>query len=108
MYKAFATLFDRKCFTNPIITMNLDLNNIITMLLGGTNIFSIMMWLGEKKKRQTDVVGQIQKVYATYVEDHEKQYAELKSTVESIQKKHDHLENRVKQFERKCINNCGA
>lgn len=93
----------------------MNIENLLTIVLGGTNIFSIIMYLGERKQRihktkltQADALAEMQKVYAQYVIDFKDKYNQLDQKYNEVCKRQAKLEAMVKRFQIKCINNCAS
>lgn len=93
----------------------MNIENLLTIVLGGTNIFSIIMYLGERKQRihktkltEADALAEMQKVYAQYVIDFKDKYNQLEQKYQEVCKRQEKLEQMVQRFQRKCINNCAS
>lgn len=107
----------------------MEVQTILSIILGGGNVATLVAFLGERKKRkaeanvtQANALESMQKVYDTFVKDSESNYKKLEQKYQEIwmrcethakkiedqEKTIKSLDQKIKKYEKKCINNCGA
>lgn len=107
----------------------MELNTIFNLLLGGGNVVAIISLLSERKKRkaqskisEADALLSMQNVYDRFVKDSENNYKNLEQKYQQVWMKcevhekrledqrlaYNQLKTKINNYEKKCINNCGA